>query len=79
MTGHLAGEDARKIIDLLTAYRMPVEIPQNLDRNRLRKYLLADKKVVGGKVHYVLPTGIGSTYITADVSEDLVDQVLAGE
>lgn len=79
LTGHLAGEDATRIIELLRAYRMPVDIPQNLDRNRLRKYLLADKKVVGGKVHYVLPTGIGTTYITADVSEDLVNRVLAGE
>jgi 3-dehydroquinate synthase len=79
LTGHLAEGDAAKIIDLLKAYRMPVEIPKNLDRSRLKNYLLADKKVVGGKVHYVLPTGIGSTFITADVSEDLVHRVLDGE
>lgn len=76
LTGHLADEDARKIIELLEAYRMPVEIPDNLDRKRMKKYLLADKKVVGGKVHYVLPTGIGSTSITADVGEELIDRVL---
>jgi 3-dehydroquinate synthase len=79
LTGHLTEVDAAKIIDLLKAYRMPVEIPKNLDRGRMKNYLLADKKVVGGKVHYVLPTGIGSTFITADVSEDLVHRVLDGE
>ena len=76
LTGHLADKTAAKIIALLQAYRMPVEIPATLDRQRMKKYLLADKKVVGGKVHYVLPTDIGSTHITADVNEDLVNQVL---
>lgn len=79
LTGHLAAEQAEKIIDVLKAYGMPVEIPKDLDRHTLKKYLQADKKVVGGKVHYVLPTAIGSTCITADVGEELVDRILAGE
>ncbi len=79
LTGHLAEEDAARINNLLREYGMPVEIPKDLDRQRLRKYLLADKKVVGGKVNYVLPTAIGSTCITADVSDELVDRILAGE
>jgi 3-dehydroquinate synthetase len=28
-----------------------------------------DKKVVGGKLHYVLPTAIGATTIVDDVTE----------
>jgi 3-dehydroquinate synthase len=74
--GLLAHEEAQKIIDALVAYGMPVDIPKNLDRNRIKKYLLADKKTVGGKVHYVLPTEIGKTCIVADLDEKLVDQVL---
>ena len=79
LTGHLSEKDAARITELLRAYGMPVDIPRNLDRQKLKKYLQADKKVVGGKVHYVLPTAIGNTCITADVSEDLVDRILAGE
>lgn len=76
LAGLLAPETAKKITDALIAFGMPVEIPKNLDRNRMKKYLLADKKTVGGKVHYVLPTEIGKTCIVADLDEKLVDEVL---
>ena len=76
LAGYLKPEAAKKIIDLLVAYGMPVDIPKNLDRDRMKKYLLTDKKTVGGKVHYVLPTEIGKTCIVADLDEKLVEQVL---
>ncbi len=76
LAGFLVPETAKRITDLLIAYGMPVDIPKNLDRNRMKKYLLADKKTVGGKVHYVLPTEIGKTCIVANLDEKLVDLVL---
>ncbi len=76
LAGLLAPESAKRIVDLLISYDMPVHIPKNLDRNRIKKYLLADKKTVGGKVHYVLPTEIGKTCIVANLDEKLVDQIL---
>jgi len=76
LTGHLAAETAEKIRKILVDYGMPVDIPDNLDRRRIKNYLLADKKTVGGKVHYVLPTEIGNTRIVADIDEKLVEQVL---
>ncbi len=76
LAGFLAPEPAKRITDLLIAYGMPVAIPTNLDRNRIKKYLLADKKTVGGNVHYVLPTEIGKTCIVANLDVRLIDQVL---
>ncbi|MBU1564066.1 MAG: 3-dehydroquinate synthase [Proteobacteria bacterium] len=76
LAGLLSFEMAKKISDTLIAFGMPIDIPKNLDRQRMKKYLLADKKTVGGKVHYVLPTEIGSTCIVADLDEKLVDKVL---
>lgn len=73
----LTDEDCRKVIDILQQYNMPTEVPEGLDRSRIKKYLLTDKKTVGGKVFYVLPTEIGKTVITAKVSEKHVDEVLA--
>jgi 3-dehydroquinate synthase len=35
------------------------------------------KKTVAGRPCFVLPTAIGTVEITADVSEALIDQVLA--
>ncbi len=77
LAGRLSPEHAKTIIDTLIAFEMPVDIPKHLDRNRIKKYLLADKKTVGGKVHYVLPTEIGNTCIVTDLDELLVAQVLA--
>ena len=76
MNGHLAMDDCSRIVTLLKDYNMPVDVPKNLDRLRIKKYLLADKKTVGGKVFYVLPTAIGQTVITDKVTESQVDEVL---
>jgi 3-dehydroquinate synthase len=72
----LAKEECRKLIDILQSYKMPVEVPKNLDRARIKRYLLTDKKTVGGRVFFVLPVKIGETVITDKVSEEQVDEVL---
>jgi 3-dehydroquinate synthase len=76
MNGLLAEEDCRAIVSILQLYHMPIEVPKNLDRGRIKRYLLTDKKTVGGKVFYVLPTEIGKTVITDKVTELQVDEVL---
>ena len=42
-------------------------------------YLLTDKKVESGKIIYVVPVGIGEVTLTADVEEQLVEDVLLGK
>ena len=36
-----------------------------------------DKKMIGGKLHYVLARGLGQAFVTSDVSRDMVKSVLA--
>ncbi len=72
----LTQADCDTIIDILKAYDMPIEVPKTLDRVRIKRYLLTDKKTVGGKVFFVLPTRIGKTVVTDKVTEQQVDQVL---
>ena len=55
---------------------MPVEVPPELDRKRIKRYILTDKKAVSGQIFYVLPTEIGNTCITDKVTEEQVDMVL---
>ena len=69
--------DAGRVAALINAYGLPTEIPPDLDRERIKKYLLTDKKTVAGSVFYVLPTAIGSVVITNEVSEAQVDAVLS--
>ena len=75
-TGLLAPEEADRIINLIQAYGMPVTIPAELDRNRIKGYLQTDKKTVGGRVFYVIPNHIGEVFITDQVDESDIDQIL---
>ena len=72
----LSEEESRDIYRILSAYKMPVEVPENLDRKRIKKYILTDKKAVSGNVFFVLTTKIGDTCITDEVTEQQIDKVL---
>jgi len=77
VSNDLLTEDAsRQILEILQEYKMPVEIPAELNRERIKKYLLTDKKTVGGIVFFVLPTAIGTTVVTDQVTSVQIDQVL---
>ena len=76
LAGLLDEKECAEIIKILKQYKMPIEIPKELDRQVIKKYLLTDKKAIGGRVIYVLPTRIGSTYISDSIEEELVDKVL---
>ncbi|XCN71924.1 MAG: 3-dehydroquinate synthase [Candidatus Electrothrix aestuarii] len=76
-TGCLSENDARLIQDLIEQYELPVAIPAELDRELIKKYLLHDKKTIGGRVFYVLPEAVGKVMITDQVREDDVDAVIA--
>ncbi len=75
--GLFASQDAARLEALITGFGLPTAIPPTADRDRLKGYLLTDKKTVAGRPFFVLPRGIGQVEITADVGEELIDQVLA--
>jgi 3-dehydroquinate synthase len=76
-TGCLPVRQAEIIRNLIQKYGLPTSIPAELDRKRIKKYLLSDKKSVGGRVFYVLPEVIGKVIITDQVSSHAVDSVLS--
>ncbi|TKB09373.1 3-dehydroquinate synthase [Desulforhopalus sp. IMCC35007] len=69
-------EEAGQVVQILTDYKMPITVPGELDRRRIKEYLLTDKKTVAGTVFFVLPTTIGNTIITDKVTESQIDMVL---
>jgi 3-dehydroquinate synthase len=76
-TGCLQPREADRIRELITAYGLPVQIPEQLDRTAIKKYLLSDKKTVGGRVFYVLPEAVGKVRVTDQVRSEDVDAVLS--
>lgn len=79
MKNTLSGQDNDRIYSVISAYGLPVDVPAHLDRSLIKRYLKTDKKVIAGKVNFVLPETIGSTYITDEVEESLIDRVLMKE
>ncbi|MDH3349179.1 MAG: 3-dehydroquinate synthase [Desulfobulbaceae bacterium] len=76
-SGLLSKEAALRIEKIIKDYGMPSAIPDGMDPDQIKGYLKTDKKTVGGKVFYVLPTEIGKVTITDNVRESDVDKVIA--
>jgi 3-dehydroquinate synthase len=76
-TGHLEPNEAARLRKVLNDYGLPVAIPPKLDRDRIKGYLRTDKKTVGGRVFFVLPTRIGEVIITDRIPEADVETILS--
>ena len=76
LKGILDPREKERIETLLDAFGLPVTIPPEYDRARIQEYLLTDKKTIGGKVFFVLPTTIGKVIITDEVDTELIAKVL---
>ncbi|ADH85005.1 3-dehydroquinate synthase [Desulfurivibrio alkaliphilus] len=70
-------EEADELRQLLTEYGLPVQVPPELDRQQIKKYLKTDKKTVAGRPFFVLPTAPGKVIITDEVTEAQIDRALA--
>ena len=72
---------AKEIRGALTAAGLPVELPKQLDADRILEVMQADKKVRAGSVQYALPRAIGEmagaeSGWTVSVDESIVREVL---
>ena len=56
---------------------LPTEIP-DLEIGKIIQAMKHDKKILKGKIRFVLPKSIGSVFITDEVSPSLVEQALGG-
>lgn len=64
-----------RLKNLISRANLTVETP-NLDLNRAIQAVKHDKKILEGRIRFVLPKAIGDVFITDEVSPSLVEQVL---
>ena len=57
--GYMTKEEADKVIALLEKAKLPVVIPEYIDKEQLVKKLYTDKKVKNGRLRFVIQKGIG--------------------
>ena len=75
--GILDISEVNRLRSLVERANLATEMP-DLDLNRVIRAMGHDKKVVGGRIRFVLPKAIGDVFITDEVNPSLVEQVLVG-
>lgn len=75
--GILNQNELASLEGLIKKADLPTKVP-NLKVEKLIKAMKHDKKVVKGKVRFILPKSLGKVFITDEVSLSLVEQILAG-
>jgi 3-dehydroquinate synthase len=74
--GALAERDRKALADLVASLG-PLPPIADLSAPQILEAMHHDKKVVAGRLHFVLPTAIGATTIVDDVSEEELAGALA--
>jgi 3-dehydroquinate synthase len=76
LTGTLKGSDADRIARVVSSYG-PLPAIGDLHPDRLLARLSSDKKTMQGKIHFVLPTGIGAVKVISGIDPALIRQAAA--
>lgn len=71
-TDRLNADQLQQIERLLEAFGLPIRLPEPIDEKRLVSAMRYDKKVTQGRIPLVLPTGLGSAELVADVPAEVV-------
>lgn len=80
--GYMTAEEKNDVIALLEKAKLPVRIPDYIDREVLVKKLYTDKKVRDGKLRFVVQKGIGdivefeSGVFATPITEDVVREII---
>ena len=74
--GTLDSSEVDTLKTVIEQARLPTEIP-GLESGQLIGAMKHDKKILRGKIRFVLLRSIGEVFITDEVSTSLIKQVLA--
>lgn len=73
---HLDTGSVTRVIDLIEGYDLPTTIPGSLNASNVISFLSADKKVAGGKLHFVLLRKIGDPFVTPEVPAGVIEETI---
>ena len=75
--GFLDGTTITRLSRLIERAGLMAEMP-HLEGGQLMQAMQHDKKIVGGRIRFVLLRGIGDVFVTDEVDPSLVEEVVAG-
>ncbi|EKT60823.1 3-dehydroquinate synthase [Providencia sneebia] len=77
LAGTFSAEQTERLIALLKRAQLPVVGPIQMQPDDYLPHMMRDKKVVGGKLHLILPTDIGHAELRSDVEMPIVKKAIS--
>lgn len=81
--GHLAArlnylklEEINRLKELLSSFKLPVNLPESIEFNELIEKMKSDKKVKDNQIVLALPDSLGNTIITPDWDQELLKDII---
>ena len=65
-----------RIESLIKAFDLPLQAPENMGCDDFIRHMRRDKKNIGGKLRFIIPTAIGKSEIRDDVTQETLQQIL---
>ncbi|MGJ3355027.1 3-dehydroquinate synthase [Providencia sp. Je.9.19] len=72
LIGNFTSEQTQRVITLLERAQLPVTGPSQMKPDDYLPHMMRDKKVMGGKLHLILPTTIGHSEMRSDIDAQTV-------
>ena len=63
----LSSSELQRVKALLTAFNLPIDCPENMTIEQFMQHMQHDKKVIDGRIRFIIPQGIGSAVVTDQV------------
>jgi 3-dehydroquinate synthase len=64
------------VVDLLRRFELPTNLPKNFRRDKIFSALKLDKKFKNGEIRFVVTPGMGTAYLTSDVTLDDIREAI---
>lgn len=74
--GIMEGSHADRIKSVVGSYGLPVELPKDVDGDKLVSLMSLDKKALAGEMRFILPKGIGSVVIHKGVDVKTLQRIM---
>lgn len=74
--GNISEEEMNNAIELIKYFDLPVKLEDKLDPNLILNTTKSDKKMVGGKIKFVILNSIGEASTTLGVDNDMLLQAI---
>jgi len=68
--------DLCRIESLIKAFDLPLEAPSSMNCDDFMRHMRRDKKNIGGKLRFIVPTAIGRSEIRDDITPEILQQIL---